>query len=66
VVEEIKDSNRTLPRAILLGLSGVIAIYTCVNVAYFTLLSPKDMMASSAVAFSFVEVHFHCCFHIFV
>lgn len=55
VVEEIKDSNKTLPRSIIIGLTGVTFIYIFVNVAYFTLLSPREMIDSSAVAFSFVD-----------
>lgn len=55
VVEEIKNPNKVLPPAILIGLTIVIAIYVCANIAYFTLLSPREMIASSAVAFSFAE-----------
>lgn len=55
VVEEIKDSNKTLPRSIIMGLTGVTFIYIFVNVAYFTMLNPREMIDSSAVAFSFVE-----------
>lgn len=42
---------RVLPVSITMGLSGVIVIYTFVNIAYFTLLSPKEMIESGAVAF---------------
>jgi len=55
VVEEIKNPNKVLPVSITMGLSGVIVIYTFVNIAYFTLLSPKEMIESGAVAFTFVE-----------
>lgn len=55
VVEEIKNPNRVLPISITMGLTAVTLIYLFVNVAYFTLLSPKDMIDSNAVAFSFVE-----------
>jgi hypothetical protein len=41
---------RTLPRAIWLGLVVVIIVYTFTNIAYFTLLTPKEMIESSAVA----------------
>ena len=37
--------------SIFIGLGVVIVIYAFANVAYFTLLTPKEMMASSAVAF---------------
>jgi hypothetical protein len=36
--------------AIWFGVSVVTVIYTFANVAYFTLLTPKEMVASSAVA----------------
>lgn len=55
VVEEVKEPTKTLPRAIWLGLVIVIIVYSFTNVAYFTLLTPKEMIDSSAVAVSFVE-----------
>merc|ERR1712127_111852 len=55
VVEEIKNPNKVLPVSITFGLSAVIGIYLAVNIAYFTLLSPKEMIESSAVAFTFTE-----------
>lgn len=55
VVEEIKNPNKVLPLSIYLGLFAVILIYILINIAYFTLLSPKQMIDSSAVAFTFVE-----------
>ena len=39
-----------MPRAIWVGLVIVIIVYSFTNVAYFTLLSPKEMIESSAVA----------------
>lgn len=55
VVEEIKNPNKVLPVSIITGLGIVIFIYIFVNLSYFTLLSPKEMIESSAVAFTFVE-----------
>lgn len=55
VVEEVEEPTKTLPRAIWLGLVIVIIVYTFTNVAYFTLLTPKEMIDSSAVAVTFVE-----------
>lgn len=43
--------NRTFPISIFTGLTMVIFIYLSVNVAYLTLLSPKELMQSNAVAF---------------
>lgn len=55
VVEEIKDVNRTFPISIAVGLTIVIIIYFFSNVAYFTLLSPREMITSDAVAFTFTS-----------
>ncbi|CAF1036527.1 unnamed protein product [Brachionus calyciflorus] len=55
VVEEMKNPIRVLPVSIFFGLGAVIVIYVFANIAYFTLLSPKEMIASSAVAFSFAD-----------
>ncbi len=35
---EVKDPERTLPRAIILGVSGVVLIYLMLNVAYVRIL----------------------------
>jgi amino acid transporter len=55
VVEEIKNPNKVLPLSIFFGLGVVIVIYLLANVAYFTLLTPREMINSSAVAFTFAE-----------
>ena len=51
VVEEIVNPNKTLPISIAVGLFIVTLIYLLANTAYFVLLSPKEMIASNAVAF---------------
>lgn len=55
VVEEVIEPNKTLPRSIWLGLFIVIVVYTFTNIAYFTLLTPSEMLASNAVAVTFAE-----------
>ncbi|CAF0717306.1 unnamed protein product [Brachionus calyciflorus] len=55
VVEEIKNPNQVLPMSIFFGLTAVIVIYLFINIAYFTLLTPNEMINSIAVAFSFAE-----------
>lgn len=55
LVGEMKNPNRTFPVSIFTGLAGVVAIYLTINVAYLTLLSPKEMIESNAVAFTFAE-----------
>ncbi|XP_071524051.1 Y+L amino acid transporter 2-like [Panulirus ornatus] len=53
LVEEMKNSSRNMPLAILIATSLVTIIYTLTNVAYFAVLSPAEMISSSAVAMSF-------------
>lgn len=41
---------RNLPRAIFLSLTIVTLIYVLANIAYFTVLTPSEMITSDAVA----------------
>jgi APA family basic amino acid/polyamine antiporter len=47
---EVKDPRRTLPRALILGLVAVIAIYALANVAYLAVLPVHEMRQSRLVA----------------
>jgi len=47
---EVKDPSRTLPRAIIGGVLGIVAIYIAVNAAYFFVLTVPQMVASKLVA----------------
>lgn len=47
---EIRDPQRTLPRALLLGMLLVIAAYVLVNVAYLAVLGHAGLAASRAPA----------------
>ena len=50
VGEEIVRPERNIPLAILLGLSGVVALYLLANVAYFHVLPFADVARSKHVA----------------
>ena len=47
---EVRDPQRTLPRALTLGMALVIAAYVLVNVAYLAVLGHAGLAASSAPA----------------
>jgi basic amino acid/polyamine antiporter, APA family len=47
---EVKDPQRTLPRAMIMGTLAITVIYLAANVAYMFLLSPAQMAQSPTVA----------------
>ena len=53
IVEELRNPVRDFPRAIYLSIPLVTIVYVLVNIAYFTVLSPQEVMTSSAVATTF-------------
>ncbi|XP_076337236.1 large neutral amino acids transporter small subunit 2-like isoform X1 [Tachypleus tridentatus] len=58
VTEELKDPYKNLPRAIWIGIPVVTFVYVFANVAYFTVVSPLEMLASPAVAVTFASKMF--------
>jgi APA family basic amino acid/polyamine antiporter len=50
IAEELRDPERDLPRALILGVLGVVAAYLLVNVAYLRALGPIGLAASTAPA----------------
>jgi APA family basic amino acid/polyamine antiporter len=50
VSSEVQQPQRNLPRALIFGTLAVIAVYVLINVAYFYVLSPAEVGASSRVA----------------
>ncbi|XP_042222290.1 LOW QUALITY PROTEIN: Y+L amino acid transporter 2-like [Homarus americanus] len=58
VVEEMKDPDRTFPLATGVSLSFLTVVYVLTNVAYFAVLSPQDVMSSTAVAVTFGQAAF--------
>ncbi|XP_063951582.1 b(0,+)-type amino acid transporter 1-like [Lytechinus pictus] len=55
VSEELVNPTRNLPLAIAIGIPLVALFYLLVNVAYFTVMSPQELLTSNAVAVTFAE-----------
>lgn len=50
IAEELVDAERTLPRALGLGVAGVVAVYLLANLAYLRALGPDALAQSTAPA----------------
>jgi len=50
VSSEVKNPQRNLPLALILGILGVIGIYLLANIAYFYVLSPAEVAGNDRVA----------------
>src|SRR5207237_768731 len=47
---EVRDPRKTLPRGLVLGVLGVIAVYTSVNFVYVRALGPAGLAATTTPA----------------
>ncbi len=50
IAEEIIEPERNLPRALVLGVAVVVAVYLLANLAYLRVLGPAGLAASTAPA----------------
>jgi APA family basic amino acid/polyamine antiporter len=50
IAAEIKDPRRNLPRALLIGVAGVVVLYVAINVAYVRTLGPAGLAATTVPA----------------
>ncbi|XP_061699171.1 b(0,+)-type amino acid transporter 1-like [Syngnathoides biaculeatus] len=50
VTEELKNPEVNLPRAVIIAIATVTGLYLLVNVSYLTVMTPKELISSSAVA----------------
>ncbi|KAM3594683.1 uncharacterized protein V6R79_012209 [Siganus canaliculatus] len=50
LTEELKEPKVNLPRAVIIAISLVTGLYLLVNVSYLTVMTPRELMSSSAVA----------------
>lgn len=55
VTEELQNPHDNFPRSIMIALPLVTLCYTLVNVAYFSILTPAEVLLSNAVAVSVAE-----------
>ncbi|KAK3582829.1 hypothetical protein CHS0354_039972 [Potamilus streckersoni] len=55
LTDELIEPHKNLPRAIIISMTVVTCVYLLANVAYFSVLTPAEMLASSAVAVTFVD-----------
>ncbi len=50
IAAEIKDPQRNLPRALVIGVAGVIALYVTVNLVYVRTLGPVELANTTVPA----------------
>uniref|UniRef100_A0A3P8WI85 b(0,+)-type amino acid transporter 1 n=1 Tax=Cynoglossus semilaevis TaxID=244447 RepID=A0A3P8WI85_CYNSE len=56
LTEELKRPEVNLPRAVIIAISLVTGLYLLVNVSYLTVMTPKELVSSSAVAVTWNKV----------
>lgn len=55
IIEELIDPVKNLPRAIAISCTLVTIVYVFANISFYTILSPEEVLGSTAVAVTFAE-----------
>ncbi|XP_024143841.1 cystine/glutamate transporter [Oryzias melastigma] len=55
ITEEVINPNRNIPLAIICSMVTVTIFYVLVNVAYYTMMTPGELLLSDAVAVTFAN-----------
>ncbi|XP_017267183.1 cystine/glutamate transporter isoform X2 [Kryptolebias marmoratus] len=55
VTEEVINPNRTIPLAIIFSMVTVTVLYVLINVAYYAIMTPAELLLSDAVAVTFAS-----------
>ncbi|KAM7378428.1 hypothetical protein PAMA_013370 [Pampus argenteus] len=55
ITEEVINPNRNFPLAIMFSMVTVTVFYVLVNVAYYTMMTPTELLLSDAVAVTFAD-----------
>lgn len=50
IIEEVRNPQKVLPKAVIISISIVISVYLLVNVAFFTAFTPVQLVNSNGVA----------------
>ncbi|XP_034018918.1 cystine/glutamate transporter-like [Thalassophryne amazonica] len=59
VTEEVINPIRNIPLAVILSMVTVTVFYVLINVAYYTVMMPAEMLQSDAVAVTFANRTLH-------
>ncbi|XP_037616823.1 cystine/glutamate transporter [Sebastes umbrosus] len=55
ITEEVINPNRNIPLAIICSMVTVTVCYVLINVAYYTMMTPAELLLSEAVAVTFAN-----------
>ncbi|NWV78656.1 S7A13 protein, partial [Dasyornis broadbenti] len=55
MAEEIKSPSRNIPLTVMTAVPAVIVFYLLVNISYLTVLTPKEVVSSVAVAVTWAD-----------